>query len=117
MNPTNIEKKAKIKYWLEVSGMSRKELCEKLHVSENALNGWLATKDIPPGRWLEIKEFFEAMLNPPKKPEKVRAVASVFTEEQMASMAEAMKLMGDVQPDEFVHIACMKLIAETLKKD
>lgn len=117
MNPTNIEKKAKIKYWLEVSGMSRKALCEKINVSENALNGWLSSKDIPPGRWLEIKEFFEELLTPPKKPEKVRAVASVFTEEQMASMAKAIKVMGDIQPDEFVHIACMKLIAETLKKD
>lgn len=53
------EKKAKIKYWLEVSGMGRKELAQKINVSENALNGWLSTKDIPPARWQEIKAIFE----------------------------------------------------------
>lgn len=59
MHPQEIEKKAKIKYWLEVSKMGRKELAQKLNVSDNALNGWLSTKDIPPARWKEIKDLFE----------------------------------------------------------
>lgn len=96
MNPQEIEKKAKIKYWLEVSGMGRKELTQKLNVSENALNGWLSTKDIPPARWLEIKSIFENEEEKPKVIDlsTIRPVTILYTDMKYARLEEIANKKG-----------------------
>ena len=84
------EIKAKIKYWLEVSEMSRKELADKLGVTESALNGWLATRSIPPARWEEIKEIFAKY----EQPERNIVVGTSLSDEEFAKMKQAAAIVG-----------------------
>ena len=89
--------RARIKYWLEVHEMSRKELSEKLQVTESALNGWLATRAIPPARWKEIKAIFE----PHEEPERKRIVGTSLSDEEFAQLEKAAAKLGMTVEDTF----------------
>lgn len=108
MHPQEIEKKAKIKYWLEVSGMGRKELAQKLSVSDNALNGWLSTRDIPPARWQEIKAIFEPEDIPPEPRNKI--LGGNFTATEVESV---LKAANGKEMSEFIR----ELVLRQVKQD
>ena len=103
------EKKAKIKYWLEVSGMGRKELSQKINVSENALNGWLSTKDIPPARWIEIKALFEPEEVPSEPRNKI--LGGNFTDSEVEAITKASK--GEEMAD-FIRKLVLRQIAQDI---
>lgn len=111
MNPIDIykEKRARIKYWLDIHEMSRKELAEKLSVSENALNGWLSTKPIPPARWDEIAELFEE----PEKRDHIYTCS--FTSEQSLRLLEAAKKLG-MTVDDFLNLSAMEKTGKELEE-
>ena len=74
--------RARIKYWLEVHDVSRRELADKLQVTESALNGWLSNKALPPARWEEIKTIFEQY----EEPERKRIVGTSLSEKEFSDM-------------------------------
>lgn len=109
MHPTDDDKnrRARIKYWLEVNGMSRKKLAETLSVTEAAINGWLSNRPIPPARWEEIAALFEE----PKSSVPTRVVGGVFTPEEV----ELIKLQAAGRPlEEFVRELVLRQIRQTL---
>lgn len=92
--------------------MSRKELAEKLQVSENALNGWLATRDFPPARWQEIRDIFET----PKEPEEPRnrILGSNFSDSEV----EKIKLAANgIQLEEYIRELVLRQIRQDLRLD
>lgn len=97
MHQTNDDKhkRARIKYWLDVYEISRKDLAERLSVTEASLNGWLSNKPIPPSRWEEISKMFEA----PKQPVRNRVVGSTFTDEEADRIRRA---AGDKSIEEYL---------------
>ena len=111
MNPidSDKEKRARIKYWLDIHEMSRKELAEKLSVSENALNGWLSTKPIPPARWDKIAEIFEE----PEKRDHIYTCS--FTSEQSLRLLEAAKKLG-MTVDDFLNLSAMEKTGKELEE-
>ena len=108
MHPKEIEKKAKIKYWLEISGMERKELAQKLNVSDNALNGWLSTRGIPSARWQEIKAIFESEETPPEPRNKI--LGGNFTASEVETIAKA---ANGVLMEDFIR----ELVLKQIKQD
>ena len=116
-NTTLDEKRAKIKYWLDVSGLSRQEVAEKLSVHVSSLNGWLSNKSLPLKRWLEIKAIFEPEAEenkPEEKSETFRAVALLFTEEQLKDINS---LAGDVPVEEFIRAITLEKTRKVLNKE
>ena len=92
MTAKDVDKKnrARIKYWLELYDMSRKELADKLGVTESALNGWLATRALPPARWEEIKSIFEQY----EEPERKRIIGTSVSDEEYANMQKVAEKQG-----------------------
>lgn len=117
-NTTLDEKRAKIKYWLDMSGLSRQEVADKLGVHISSLNGWLSNKSLPEKRWLDIKAFFNADKEEPKETapqgESFRAVALLFTSEQLA---EIKALAGDVPVEEFIRESTLAMTRRILNKE
>ena len=90
-------KRAKIKFWLYLSGMTRQELADKVKVHISSLNGWLSNKSIPDKRWNELKAIFEPEKKPPAAD--LRAVALAFTIDEhkdLTNMANDANLPLDV---------------------
>lgn len=106
------EIKAKIKYWLEVSEMSRKELSNKLRVTESALNGWLATRPVPPARWEQIKEIF----NKYEQPERNIVVGTSLSDDEFAKMKQAAALVG-MTPEDFFRDCILSKAKKDLEEE
>ena len=82
--------RARIKYWLEIHEISRKELSERLGVTESALNGWLSTKPLPPARWEEIQSIFKKY----EEPERKRIVGTSLSDDEFSLMRDAAEKAG-----------------------
>lgn len=107
------EKRAKIKFWLALAGMTRKEFSEILGVHITSLHGWLSNKAIPQKRWNEIKGFFETKETlQPEEPEIMRAVAVGFSSDELKELKEA---AGDIPLDLFLREAALARMKQILK--
>lgn len=103
--------RARIKYWLEVHEISRRELAEKLQVTESALNGWLSNKPLPPARWNEIKAIFEKY----EEPERNRIIGTSLSEEEYTKMSEVAEKMG-LSTDAFFRECILRQVRKDLAK-
>jgi len=106
------QKRAKIKYWLNLHGVSRQEVAEKLGVHLTSLNGWLSNKSIPEKRWQEISDIFET----PKEPEEPRnrILGSNFSDSEV----EKIKLAANgIQLEEYIRELVLRQIRQDLRLD
>ena len=105
------EMRARVKYWLEVHGMSRRELAERLSVTEGAINGWLSNRPIPPARWEEIKALFES----DKEPERNNVVGTTLSKEELEKVGEAAQVLN-LELTDFLREMILRQVDELLKK-
>lgn len=107
-------KRAKLKSWLALHQMSRKEFAEKIGMSVTSINGWFSNTNIPDKKWLEIKALFEEQET---KPEPVyRAVAFAVPDELAEKFKKAAEIEG-LTLSEFVRQAALKVTREILKDE
>lgn len=108
------EKRAKIKYWLDMSGMSRQELSDRLNVHISSLHGWLSNKSLPDKRWKDIKAIFEAEEKSPREAELMRAVAVGFTSDELQDLKQ---IAGDTPLDVLLREIALEKMRNILKKE
>lgn len=117
-NTTIEEKRAKIKFWLDLSGMTRQELAAKVKVHISSLNGWLSNKTIPDKRWLAIKAIFEPEQSPEEENAElvdlstVRSVTILYPEEKHNKLEEMSKKKGFNSIAEFLIAASNDLLSK-----
>lgn len=104
--------RAQIKYWLEVHEMSRRELADKLQVTEAALNGWLSNKPLPPARWEEISELFSKY----EKPVRNRIIGTSLSDSEYAKIQKAVEILG-VSHEEFFREAILIQVKKDLGEE
>lgn len=108
------ERRAKIKFWLDISGMTRQELADKVKVHISSLNGWLSNKSIPDKRWIEIKAIFEPEEKSPIEPDLMRAVAVGFTSEELRDLKE---IAGDTPLDILLRELALEKMRDILNRE
>lgn len=116
-NDTLEQRRAKIKYWLDVHNISRQEVAEKLGVHISSLNGWLSNKHIPEKRWQDIESLFKPKTEEPPPQQqggKFRAVGLLFTAEQLE---EIKAIAGDTPIEDFIREATLSLARKILKNE
>ncbi len=108
------ERRAKIKFWLDISGMTRQELADKVKVHISSLNGWLSNKSIPDKRWIEIKAIFEPEEKSTIEPDLMRAVAVGFTSEELRDLKE---IDGDTPLDILLRELALEKMRDILNRE
>lgn len=111
----DLEQKRKlINMWLARDGLSRKDLANKLQVSEASVYNWVSCTNIPDKRWEEIKAIFETEEKPPIEPELMRAVAVGFSEEELRDLK---RMAGDTPLDILLRELALEKMRNILKKE
>ena len=77
--------------------MTRRDLAEKLGVSEASAYGWLSCTNIPDKRWKQLKDFFDKKNEVARK----RIVGTTLSEEEMEAFEKAAEKMGMTKEDFF----------------
>lgn len=113
METEDIEtKRAKLKSWLALHRMSRKDFAAKIGMSFTSINGWFSNTNIPDKKWKEIKAFFEAEATP-SKPPVFRIIAFTVPEEDHAMFSEAAEKQ-DLSIEEFVRQSSLEVARKLL---
>lgn len=111
----DLEQKRKfINMWLARDGLSRKDLANKLQVSEASVYNWLSCTNIPDRRWQEIKAIFEPEDKKPIEPDLMRAVAVGFSSEELQVLKE---IAGDTPLDVLLREIALEKMRNILKKE
>lgn len=107
----DLEQKRKlINMWLARDGLSRKDLANKLQVSEASVYNWLSCTNIPDRRWQEIKAIFDPEDTPPEP--RNRILGSNFSEAEV----EKIKLAANgARLEDFIRELILKQIKEDLQ--
>lgn len=92
------EKRAKLKSWLALHRMSRKEFAEKIGMHVTSINGWFSNVNIPDKKWQDIKKLFEPSESEPSQA-RHRVVGSTFTDEEADRIRRA---AGDRSIEEYL---------------
>jgi hypothetical protein len=108
------QKRKAINMWLARDSLSRKDLANKLHVSEASVYNWLSCTNIPEKRWQEIKALFEPNEKPTPEPEMMRAVAVGFTSEELSDLK---MIAGDKPLDVLLRELALERMNDILKKE
>lgn len=107
------EKRAKLKAWLALHRLSRKEFSEKIGMSVTSINGWFSNTNIPDKKWEEVKALFEE----PENPSPVyHAVAVAIPEDLNEQFKKAAELKG-MTLEEFLKWAALDISARIIRGD
>lgn len=98
------EKRAQLKAWLALHGLSRKEFAEKIGMHITSVNGWFSNVNIPDKKWEEIEKLFSAP-KVEKQPIRQRVLGSVFSDEEVTRI---LKAAGENSLEEYLRIAILK---------
>lgn len=105
-------KRAKLKSWLALRRMSRKDFAKQIGMSFTSINGWFSNTNIPDKKWQEIKALFEAENKPAKQPV-FRVVAFAVPEEDHEMFCKAAETQ-DLSVEEFVRQSSLEAVKKLL---